>query len=63
MPATAAPAHAPAVEAPRHPLPALATFELAGYRRMLGVHGVDQGGQAGAAQHAGPGARTTDRSG
>jgi hypothetical protein len=35
MPATAAPAHAPAVETPRHPLPALATFELVGYRRQL----------------------------
>ncbi len=35
MPATAAPAHVPAVDQPGHPLPALATFELAGYRRQL----------------------------
>ena len=35
MPATAAPAHVPAVDQPRHPLPALATFELVGYRRQL----------------------------
>ena len=35
MPATAAPAHVPAVDQPQHPLPALATFELAAYRRQL----------------------------
>ncbi len=35
MTAIATPAHVPAVEAPRHPLGALATFELAGYRRQL----------------------------
>ncbi len=35
MPATATPAHAPAVDQPQHPLGALATFELAGYRRQL----------------------------
>ena len=33
MPATAA--HVPAVDQPKHPLPALATFELATYRRQL----------------------------
>ena len=32
---TATPAHAPGVQAPRHPLHALATFELADYRRQL----------------------------
>ena len=35
MTATTTPAHVPAVETPPHPLPALATFELAGYRRQL----------------------------
>jgi hypothetical protein len=35
MTATATPAHAPAVETPPHPLGALATFELVGYRRQL----------------------------
>ncbi len=35
MPATATPAHVPAVDQPQHPLPALATFELAAYRRQL----------------------------
>ena len=35
MPATAAPVHVPAVDQPRHPLSALATFELADYRRQL----------------------------
>ena len=35
MPAATAPDHAPAPGRPRHPLPALATFELAGYRRQL----------------------------
>ncbi len=35
MPATAAPAHVPAVDQPEHPLPALATFELTAYRRQL----------------------------
>jgi hypothetical protein len=35
MSATPAADHAPPVSYPRHPLPALATFELAGYRRQL----------------------------
>jgi hypothetical protein len=35
MPATAAPGQVPAVERPRHPLHALTTYELAGYRRQL----------------------------
>lgn len=35
MPATAAPVHVPAVDQPGHPLFALATFELADYRRQL----------------------------
>jgi hypothetical protein len=35
MPATAAPGQAPAVEQPRHPLHALTTYELTGYRRQL----------------------------
>ncbi len=35
MPATTVSAHVPAVDQPKHPLPALATFELAGYRRQL----------------------------
>ena len=35
MPATAAPAHVPPVDQPKHPLPVLATFELAAYRRQL----------------------------
>jgi hypothetical protein len=35
MPATTAPDHASAPGRPRHPLPALATFELASYRRQL----------------------------
>jgi hypothetical protein len=29
------PTHPPAVQPPPHPLPALATFELASYRRQL----------------------------
>jgi hypothetical protein len=32
---TVTPGPAPGVQAPRHPLHALATFELAGYRRQL----------------------------
>jgi hypothetical protein len=35
MPPAAASAQAPAVEQPRHPLYALTTSELAGYRRQL----------------------------
>jgi len=35
MTTTAAADHAPAVDHPAHPLPALATFELAGYQRQL----------------------------
>jgi hypothetical protein len=35
MPPTAASAQAPEVEQPRHPLHALTTYELAGYRRQL----------------------------
>jgi hypothetical protein len=35
MPATAASGQAPEVEKPRHPLYALTTYELAGYRRHL----------------------------
>jgi hypothetical protein len=35
MPATAPSDQAPAVDKPRHPLHALTTYELAGYRREL----------------------------
>jgi hypothetical protein len=35
MPATAASGQAPAVEQPSHPLYALTTYELVGYRREL----------------------------
>jgi hypothetical protein len=35
MPATAAPEQTPTVDQPKHPLHALATFELRGYRRQL----------------------------
>lgn len=35
MPATSDPGDAPAVSQPPHPLPALTTYELAGYRRDL----------------------------
>ncbi len=35
MPATAASDQAPAVEQPKHPLHALTTYELTGYRRQL----------------------------
>jgi hypothetical protein len=35
MPATIAPAQAPAVDPPKHPLHALTTFELSGFRRQL----------------------------
>ncbi len=35
MPATAAPEQTPTVDQPRHPLHALTTFELRGYRRQL----------------------------
>ena len=35
MPATTAPEQAPTVDQPKHPLYALTTFELRGYRRQL----------------------------
>jgi len=35
MPATAAPDQPPAVDQPRHPVHALTTYELTGYRRQL----------------------------
>ncbi len=35
MPATAAPGQTPTVERPKHPLHALTTYELTGYRRQL----------------------------
>jgi hypothetical protein len=35
MPATAASDQAPAVQKPKHPLHALTTYELTGYRRQL----------------------------
>ena len=35
MPATAASEQAPTVEQPKHPLHALTTYELTGYRRQL----------------------------
>lgn len=35
MPATAAPEQTPTVDQPEHPLHAMTTFELRGYRRQL----------------------------